>query len=47
MRKDNPDLPSEDLAEILGGNAVKLFSRANLGPRFEDRTREFLAAEAH
>jgi len=47
MRKDNPDLPSEDLVEILGGNAVKLFSRANLGPRFEDRTREFLAAEAH
>jgi predicted TIM-barrel fold metal-dependent hydrolase len=42
IRDENPDLTSEELVEVLGGNAVKLFPRANLRPAFEARTREFL-----
>jgi len=42
MREQNPDLTAEELVEVLGGNAVKIFTRAGLRPRFEARTREFL-----
>jgi hypothetical protein len=42
MREQNPDLIAEELVEALGGNAVKIFTRADLRPRFEARTREFL-----
>ncbi len=43
LREQNPDLTAEELVEVLGGNAVKIFARANLRPRFEERTREFLS----
>jgi predicted TIM-barrel fold metal-dependent hydrolase len=42
MREQNPDLTAEELVEVLGGNAVKIFTRAGLRPKFEARTREFL-----
>ncbi|HET9628093.1 MAG TPA: amidohydrolase family protein [Novosphingobium sp.] len=44
MRKENPDLTVDEWVDILGGNAAKLFSRANLQPRVEERRAELLAA---
>lgn len=45
LRKDNSDVSADDLIEMLGGNATRLFSRANLGAQFNARRRTFLAAE--
>lgn len=45
LRENNPDVTAEELAEMLGGNAARLFTRANLKERFENRRSQFLAAE--
>ena len=45
LRKDNPDVSAEELLEMLGGNAARLFTRANLRTQFEARRSAFLAAE--
>lgn len=45
LRSNNPDLTPQELVDMLGGNAARLFTRANLQPQFEKRRAEFLAAE--
>ena len=45
LRANNPEVTPEELVEMLGGNAARLFTRANLQPQFEKRRTEFLAAE--
>lgn len=45
LRSNNPEVTPEELVDMLGGNAVRLFTRANLQPQFEKRRAEFLAAE--
>jgi len=45
LRANNPDVTPEELVEMLGGNAARLFTRANLQGQFERRRKEFLAAE--
>jgi predicted TIM-barrel fold metal-dependent hydrolase len=45
LREKNPDVTPEELVEMLGGNAARLFTRANLMPQFEKRRAEFLASE--
>lgn len=35
---ENPDASAADLVAILGGNAARLFPRANLGAKMEERT---------
>ena len=45
LRVKNPDVTPEELVEMLGGNAARLFTRANLQGQFEKRRKEFLAAE--
>ena len=45
LRTDNPDVTPDELVELLGGNAARLFTRANLQELFERRRKEFLAAE--
>ena len=41
---DNPDVTEDELVAILGGNAAKLFKRANLGAAVAARRLELLAA---
>jgi predicted TIM-barrel fold metal-dependent hydrolase len=45
LRERNPDVTPDELVEMLGGNAARLFTRANLVPQFEKRRAEFLASE--
>ena len=45
LRANNPEVTPEELVEMLGGNAARLFTRANLQAQFEKRRTEFLAAE--
>lgn len=40
----NPDVSTDELVAVLGGNAAKLFKRANLQPQVEARRAELLAA---
>lgn len=40
----HPDLTTEEFAQILGGNAAKLFSRANLQTTVNERLKALLAA---
>lgn len=44
MAADNPDVTTDEMVAVLGGNAARLFSRANLGPKVEARRTELLAA---
>jgi hypothetical protein len=44
MMAKNPDVTQEELVAVLGGNAAKLFSRANLKPSVEARDEELQAA---
>lgn len=47
LRANNPDVTPEELVEMLGGNAARLFTRANLRAEYEKRRDEFLkVAEA-
>ncbi|HEY6870259.1 MAG TPA: amidohydrolase family protein [Novosphingobium sp.] len=47
LQADNPDVTPEELVEMLGGNAARLFTRANLRPQYEKRRDAFLkVAEA-
>ncbi|GAA0333085.1 amidohydrolase family protein [Sphingomonas oligophenolica] len=47
LRANNPDVAPDDLAEMLGGNAARLFTRANLKRQYEKRRADFLeVAEA-
>ncbi len=41
---ENPDVTTEELVAVLGGNAAKLFKRANLKPQVDARRAELLAA---
>ena len=41
---DNPDVTTEELVAVLGGNAARLFKRANLEPMVEARRQELLTA---
>jgi len=45
LRADNPEVTPEEMVEMLGGNAARLFTRANLQPQFEKRRADYLAAE--
>lgn len=45
LRADNPDVTAGELVEMLGGNATRIFTRANLRTPFEKRRDEFLSAE--
>ena len=40
----NPDVTTDELVAVLGGNAARLFSRANLKPKVEARCAELSAA---
>jgi len=44
MMKENADASMDDFVAILGGNAAKLFKRANLGAKVSSRARELEAA---
>lgn len=44
MIAKNPDVTQDELVAVLGGNAAKLFSRANLRPAVEARVKELQAA---
>lgn len=41
---ENPDVSTDELVAVLGGNAAKLFSRANLKPQVDARRAELAAA---
>lgn len=41
---DNPDVTTDELVDVLGGNAARIFKRANLQPKVEARRQELLAA---
>jgi predicted TIM-barrel fold metal-dependent hydrolase len=43
IRKENPDVTIDEWVDVLGGNAARLFSRANLTGRVEERRAELLA----
>lgn len=47
MQAQHQDLSAQDLAQILGGNAVRLFGRAQLQAHYAERTGRFLQASAH
>ncbi|MGD9795209.1 MAG: amidohydrolase family protein, partial [Acidimicrobiia bacterium] len=40
MIAEHPDATTEDFVAILGGNAAKLFKRANLQPQVDARVKE-------
>ena len=40
----NPDVTADELVAVLGGNAARLFTRANLGAQVEARRAQLLAA---
>jgi len=40
----NPDVSTDELVAVLGGNAAKLFKRANLQPQVDARRAELMAA---
>ena len=40
----NPDVTTDELVAVLGGNAARLFTRANLGAQVEARRAQLLAA---
>lgn len=44
MIAEHPDATREEIAAVLGGNAAKLFSRANLQGKVDQRLRELEAA---
>ncbi len=44
LMEKNPDVSTDELVAVLGGNAAKLFSRANLKPAVEARVKELQAA---
>lgn len=44
LMEQNPEVTTGELIEVLGGNAARLFARANLGPQVEARRKELLAA---
>ena len=44
MIAEHPDATTEDFIAILGGNAAKLFKRANLQPQVEARAKEMASA---
>ncbi len=44
LAEDNPDVTTEELVAVLGGNAAKLFKRANLKPQVDARREELMAA---
>lgn len=44
LMEKNPDVSTDELVAVLGGNAAKLFSRANLKPAVEVRAKELQAA---
>lgn len=44
MIAEHPDATREEIAAVLGGNAAKLFSRANLQGKVDERLRQFEAA---
>lgn len=44
MIVDNPEVTTDELVAVLGGNAAKLFKRANLQEQVEARRNEILAA---
>lgn len=44
MIAEHPDATKAEIAAVLGGNAARLFSRANLGTKVAERLREFEAA---
>ena len=41
---ENLDVSTDELVAVLGGNAAKLFSRANLKPQVDARRAELAAA---
>jgi predicted TIM-barrel fold metal-dependent hydrolase len=45
LRANNPGVTPEELADMLGGNAARLFTRANLATRFETRRAQFIASQ--
>lgn len=42
IRRDNPDVTEAEMIAVLGGNAARLFGRANLRPAVEARQRQLL-----
>jgi predicted TIM-barrel fold metal-dependent hydrolase len=42
--EENPDVTTDELVAVLGGNAAKLFKRANLKPQVDARRAELMAA---
>jgi len=44
MMADHPDVTTEEFAAVLGGNAAKIFGRANLMPKVQERLKELVAA---
>lgn len=44
LAEDNPDVTTDELVAVLGGNAAKLFKRANLKPQVDARREELMAA---
>jgi predicted TIM-barrel fold metal-dependent hydrolase len=44
MQKDFPDVTTAEFVAVLGGNAAKLFKRANLAGKVEERARALTAA---
>ncbi|PKB14345.1 putative TIM-barrel fold metal-dependent hydrolase [Novosphingobium kunmingense] len=44
LSADNPDVTSDELVAVLGGNAARLFRRANLGAKVEARKAELVSA---
>jgi len=44
MRSENPDLTIDEWIDVLGGNAARLFARANLSAKVEERRAELLVA---
>lgn len=44
LAEENPDVTTDELVAVLGGNAAKLFKRANLQTAVDDRRKELAAA---
>ena len=44
LAADNPDVTTDELVAVLGGNAAKLFKRANLQAQVDARRAELMAA---
>lgn len=44
LAEDNPDVTTDELVAVLGGNAAKLFKRANLQGAVDNRRKELAAA---